>query len=71
MWLLGASQFLFLDKMDQDGTTLQQVSRPYLSQYAMVKGHLRPWDDPKHNWNLGTVSFTWRNYVRKSRIARY
>ena len=71
MWLRGARLFLFLDKMDQDGTTLQQVSRPYLSQYAMVKGHLRPWDDPKHNWNLGTVSFTWRNYVRKSRIARY
>ena len=68
MWLLGAWQFLFLanfcslDKMDQDGTTLQQVSRPYLSQCAMVKGHLRPWDDPKHTWTpprtmlLGTVN---------------
>ena len=49
-------------KSDQDGTTLQQVSRPYLSQYAMVKGHLRPWDDPKHTWTpprtmlLGTVN---------------
>ena len=61
MWLLGPIHFLFLE---QNGSWWHNpsMSRPYLSQYAMVKGHLRPWDDPKHTWTpprtmlLGTVN---------------
>ena len=61
MWLLGPIHFLFLQ---QDGSWWHNpsMSRPYLSQYAMVKGHLRPWDDPKYTWTpprtmlLGTVN---------------
>ena len=61
MWLLGPIHCLFLE---QNGSWWHNpsMSRPYLSQYAMVKGHLRPWDDPKHTWTpprtmlLGTVN---------------
>ena len=79
MWLLGPIHFLFLE---QNGSWWHNpsMSRPYLSQYAMVKGHLRPWDDPKHTWTpprtmlLGTSepkSCAWRVPKHKAQNTKH
>ena len=75
MWLLGACQFLFLG---QDGSRWHNPSAGVQALLISVchgertpetvgwpKAQLEP-----RTMLLGTVSFTWRNYVRKSRIAR-